>query len=90
MVEKCYFLKGGAHAPGVKTVPEPDNDEAIVYEVFFVIGLCMPPHPALTDILLYFQARLHQLMPNAITQLSKHFWAVGNFRGVPSRNAFVK
>jgi hypothetical protein len=47
-------------------VPEPDNDEAVVYEDFFIAGLRMPPHLALPDILLHFQAQLHQLTPNAI------------------------
>jgi hypothetical protein len=37
-------------------VPEPDNNEAIVYKDFFVAGLCMPLHPALANILLMFQA----------------------------------
>jgi hypothetical protein len=36
----------------------------------------MPPHPALTDILLKFQVQLHQLTPNAIVLLSKYFWVV--------------
>jgi hypothetical protein len=58
---------------GLKTVPEPDNDEAVMYEDFFVAGLHMPSHPALADILLKFPAQLHQLMPNAIVQLSKYF-----------------
>jgi hypothetical protein len=40
----------------------------------------MPPHLMLADILLHFQAQLHKLMPNAITQLSKYFWALGSFR----------
>jgi hypothetical protein len=29
-------------------------------------------------------------MPNAITQLSKYFWAVGSFGGVPSESSFAK
>jgi hypothetical protein len=70
-------------------MPEPDDEEAVVYEDFFIAGLCMPPHPALADILLHFQAQLHQLTPNAIAQLSKYFWAVGSFRGVPLGSAFV-
>jgi hypothetical protein len=90
MVEIGYFPEGGARASGTKTVLEPDDDEAMVYEDFFVVGLCMPPHPALADILLHFQAQLHQLTPNAIAQLSKYFWAVGNFGGVPSGGAFAK
>jgi hypothetical protein len=71
-------------------VPEPDNDEAVIYEDFFVAGLCMPSHPALGDIMLHFQAQLHQLTPNAIVQLSKYFWAVGSFGGVLSSDAFAK
>jgi hypothetical protein len=90
MVEKGYFPKGGAHAPGAETVPEPDNDEVIVYEDFFIAGLRMPPHPAQADILLQFQAQLHHLTPNAIAQLLKHFLEIGNFGRVPSGNAFVK
>jgi hypothetical protein len=66
MVEKGYFTEGEGHAFGGETVPEPDSDEAIVYEDFFVADLRMPPHPTLADLLLKFQAQLHQLMPNTI------------------------
>jgi hypothetical protein len=40
-----------------------------MYKDFFIIGLRMPPHPSLADILLKFQAQL--LTPNVIAQLSK-------------------
>jgi hypothetical protein len=66
MVEKGYFMEGEARTPGAKMMMEPDRDEAVVYEGFFVAGLRMPPHPALADILLKLQVQLHQLMPNAI------------------------
>jgi hypothetical protein len=56
----------------------------------FIAGLCMPLYLTLADILLHFQAQLHQLTPNAITQLSKYFWATGSFEGVPLGNAFAK
>jgi hypothetical protein len=29
-MEKGYFLEDGAHAPGAETVPELDNNEAVV------------------------------------------------------------
>jgi hypothetical protein len=90
MEEKCYFLEDEARTPGAETVPEPNGDEAVVYEDFFITGLRMPPHLALADILLHFQAQLHLLMPNAIMQLSKKIWAVDSFGGVPSGNLFVK
>jgi hypothetical protein len=47
-------------------MPEPNGDEAVVYEDFFIAGLRMPLHPALADILLHFQVQLHQLTSNAI------------------------
>jgi hypothetical protein len=54
MEEKGYFPEDEAHAPRAETMPELNNDEAMVYEDFFVTGLRMPPHPALADILLHF------------------------------------
>jgi dimeric dUTPase (all-alpha-NTP-PPase superfamily) len=71
-------------------VLEPGNDEDMVYEDFLVAGLWMPLHLAMANILLHFQALLHQLTPNAITQFLKYFWAVGSFGGVPSMNSFVR
>jgi hypothetical protein len=59
MVEKGYFVDGEARAPEAESVPEPDSNEAIVYEDLFLVGLRMPLHPALADILLKFQAQLH-------------------------------
>jgi hypothetical protein len=32
-----------------------NDDEAVIYEDFFIAGLRMPLHPALADILLHFQ-----------------------------------
>jgi hypothetical protein len=54
MVEKGYFADGKAWARGAEIVPKPDEDEAVMYEDFFVAGLHMPPHLALVDILLKF------------------------------------
>jgi hypothetical protein len=71
-------------------VLKPDNDEAVVCEDFFIAGLCMPLHLALGDILLHFQAQLHQLTPNAIVQISMYFWAVGSFGSMPSSGTFAK
>jgi hypothetical protein len=90
MEERGYFPKGEGCTPGAKTVLEPNGDEAIVYENFFIAGLRIPLHLALADILPHFQAQLHQLTSNAILQLSKIFWAVGSFGGVPSGNLFAK
>jgi hypothetical protein len=37
MVEKGYFVEVEAHVPDAETVPEPNNDEAIVYEDFLLL-----------------------------------------------------
>jgi hypothetical protein len=66
MVEKGHSADSEARAPGAEAVPEPHGDEDVVYEDFFLAGLCMPPHLALADILHKFQVQLHQFTPNAI------------------------
>jgi hypothetical protein len=69
---------------------EPADDEAVVFEEFFAVGHWMPPHPALTDILVMFHVQLDELTPNAFAQFSKYFWAVMSFGGKPSGDGFAK
>jgi hypothetical protein len=85
-----YFTEGYAHEPGEETASEPIDNEAIFFEVFFAVGLRMPPHLVLTEILLKYRVRLHQLTTNAIAQLSKYFWDVLSFGWEPSSNGFAK
>jgi hypothetical protein len=85
-----YFTEGSAHESGEEIVPEPNSDEAVIFEEFFIAGKRMPPHRVLTEIMLKFQVQLHQLTPNAIIQMSKYFWAVLSFSGEPSSNGFAK
>jgi hypothetical protein len=56
MEERGYFPEGEGRVPGAKTMLEPNGDEVVVYEDFFIASLRMPPHPVLADILLHFQA----------------------------------
>jgi hypothetical protein len=83
-----YFAEGSACELGEETVPEPNTDEAVVFEEFFARGL--PPHPAFIEILLKFLVQLHQLTPNTIAQMSKYFWAVLSFGEEPSSDNFAK
>jgi hypothetical protein len=69
---------------------EPDDDEAIVFEEIFATWLRMPSHPVFTEILLKYRVQLHQLTPNAITQLSMYFWVVMSFSGEPLSDGFAK
>jgi hypothetical protein len=85
----CYFPKGCCHPPSAESVPEPQANEAIVFEDFFAAGVWMPPHPVLVDILHKFRVHLHQLMPNAIVQISKFIWSVTSCRGRPTVDVFA-
>jgi hypothetical protein len=85
-----YFAEGTVREPGEEVVPEPAEDEVVVFKEFFIAGLRMPPPLALADILHKFQVQLDQLTPNAIAQLSKYFWAVLSFGGVPTSKGFMK
>jgi hypothetical protein len=48
MFNRGYINEGGAHAPGEENISEPNSDEAVVFEEFFISGLRMPPQPVLT------------------------------------------
>jgi hypothetical protein len=54
-----YFPKGFARPPGVESVPNPGENEAVVFKDFFVAGLCIPRHLVLLEILCKFQVQLH-------------------------------
>jgi hypothetical protein len=49
-----YYTMGSAQALGSESMPEPQVDEAMVFEDLFAAGLRMSPHPVLTDILQKF------------------------------------
>jgi hypothetical protein len=74
VVDVGYFTHSMGCEPREENVLEPWDDEAVVFEEFFMAGLRVPPHPVLADILLKYQIQIHQLMPNAIVQLSKYVW----------------
>jgi hypothetical protein len=50
-----YFPKGYARPPSVESVQVPSEDEVVVFEDFFIAGLCMPPDPILLDICASFR-----------------------------------
>jgi hypothetical protein len=64
------FPKYFARHPGMESVLDPKENEAVVFEDFFAAGLCIPPHSVLLDILHKFWVQLHQLTPKTIVQIS--------------------
>jgi hypothetical protein len=85
-----YFAESSGCELGLEVIPEPADDEAVVFDEFFAVGLWMSPHLVLTDISLKFHVQLHQLTLNAFAQFSKYFWVVMSFSGKPSGDGFMK
>jgi hypothetical protein len=85
-----YFIEGSMQELGEGVVPDPGDNEAVMFEEFFATGLRMPSQSVLTEILLKFWVQLHQLTPNTFAQFSKYFWDVLSFGRKPSGDSFMK
>jgi hypothetical protein len=59
-----------------EVVPEPKDDEVVVFESFFRAGLRFPLYDIIGEVLKRFEIYLHQLTPNAIVRLSVYIWAL--------------
>jgi hypothetical protein len=57
-------------------VPQPREDEVVVFKSFFMAGLRFPLHDMIGEVLKNFEIYLHQLTPNAIVRLSVYIWAL--------------
>jgi hypothetical protein len=53
-----------------EVVPEPKEDEVVVFKSFFKAGLRFPLYDMIGQVLKNFEIYLHQLTPNAIVRLS--------------------
>jgi hypothetical protein len=61
---------------GEEVVPQPREDEIVVFKSFFRAGLRFPLHEMIGEVLKNFEIYLHQLTPNAIVRLSVYIWAL--------------
>jgi hypothetical protein len=57
-------------------VPEPKEDEVVVFRSFFRAGLRFPLYDIIREVLKSFEIYLHQLTLNAIVRLSVSIWAL--------------
>jgi hypothetical protein len=55
---------------GWETIPEPKEDEVVVFKSFFRAGLWFPLYEMIGEVLKKFEIYLHQLTLNAIVRLS--------------------
>jgi hypothetical protein len=61
---------------GEEVVPEPKEDEVVVFKSFFRAGLRFPLYDIIGEVLNKFEIYLHQLTLNAIVRLSVYRWAL--------------
>jgi hypothetical protein len=61
---------------GEEVVPEPKEDEVVVFKSFFKAGLHFPLYDIIGEVLKRFEIYLHKLTPNAIVRLSVYIWAL--------------
>jgi hypothetical protein len=89
MQQLGYFGDGVGRVPGAEEIPEPEG-ELVVFEAFFVAGLCLPTHRFVAEVLQRFEVQVHQLTPNAVVALAKYVWAVTSYGDQPSVEVFAK
>jgi hypothetical protein len=59
-----------------EVIPEPREDEVVVFRSFFRAGPRFPLYDIIGEVLKIFEIYLHQLTPNAIVRLSVYIWAL--------------
>jgi hypothetical protein len=75
---------------GEEVVPEPKEDEVVVFKSFFRAGLWFPLYDMIGEFLKNFEIYLHQLTPNAIVRLSVYIWALRNQGMSTNTEAFCR
>jgi acetylornithine deacetylase/succinyl-diaminopimelate desuccinylase-like protein len=61
-----------------------------VFEAFFTVGLRLPAHRFVAEVLQRFEVQVHQLTPNAMVALAKYVWAATSYGSQPSVEVFAK
>lgn len=69
-----WFLHDLARPSEGETIPDPHDDEVVVYKEFFVARLRFPPHPLVIGVLKHFNLKFHQLNPSSFVKLSIYVW----------------
>jgi hypothetical protein len=89
MQQLGYFGNGVGRVPGAEEILEPEG-ELVVFEAFFIAGLCLPTHRFVAEVLQRIEVQFHKLTPNAVVALAKYVWAVTSYGGQPSVEVFAK
>jgi hypothetical protein len=72
-----------------EVVPDPHDDEVVVYKEFFLAGLRFPLHPLVVGVLKRFNLQFHQLNPSSFMKLSIYVWGCKSHGVEPDLEGFV-
>jgi hypothetical protein len=75
---------------GEEVIPDPKDDEVIVFKSFFRVGLRFPLHEMIGEVLKKIEIYFHQLPPNAIVRLRVYIWALRSQGMSPNAEAFCR
>ena len=75
-------------AGGDNIIPVPEENEVVIYQSFFKVGLRFPLSKFVVEVLKIYQIFLHQITPEAIIRMGIFVWAVRSQGLEPSAKCF--
>lgn len=79
----------GYRLPAGEEELRPEEDEAIVFRDYFVVGLVIPCHQFVMVVLDRYHIQLHDLTPTTFAHLSNFVWAMVSYDGDPDIEVFA-
>jgi hypothetical protein len=73
---------------GDRIVPIPEENEVVIYRIFFKAGLRFPLSGFVVEVLKIYEIFLHQITPEAIIRMGIFVWAVRSQGLEPSAKCF--
>ena len=84
-----WFPRDLARLSEGEVVPDPHDDEVVVYKEFFLVGLRFLVHPLIVGVLKRFNLKFHQLNPSSFVKLSIYVWGYKSHGVEPDLEGFV-
>ena len=69
-----WFVRDATRPSEGETIPNPHDDEVVVYKEFFDARLRFPPHPLVIGVMKRFNLKFHQLNPSSFVKWSIYIW----------------
>lgn len=73
-----------------EVIPDPRDNEVVIYKEFFTVGLRFLPHPLIVRVLKRFNLKFHQLNPSSFVKLSIYVWGCKSQGVEPNLKGFIR